>query len=216
MLSMNRLMKFLCVSVPPLVVVAFYFSQTDNAQGAPEAGVKPEYVAEAPLPKGWPTPGPYNQVSLKEFPAYRAAYTDSFTSGFAFWRLFRHIKRQGIPMTSPVEMGMKQKGDEGEKLGLKSMGFLYQDEEVGKLGNDGKKIEVRNVPKMQALSYTWQGDRNKVTMKQAKAAIDKVSRDKGLKSADYRVMGYNGPGVPDAKKTWEMLLVLPAKEQPKE
>ena len=56
----------------------------------------------------------------------------------------------------------------------------------------------------------------KPIFEKAKAAIDKVSRDKGLKSADYRVMGYNGPGVPDAKKTWEMLLVLPAKEQPKE
>lgn len=216
MLLMTRLMKVLCISLLPIVVLVLYLSLADGAQGAPEAEVKPEYVAEAPLPKGWPVPGPYNKVTLKEFPAYRAAYTDSFISGFAFWRLFRHIKRQGIPMTSPVEMGMQQKGDGGEKLGLKSMGFLYQDDEVGKLGNEGNKIEVRNVPKMQALSYTWQGDRNKVTMKQAKAAIDKVSRDKGLKSGDYRVMGYNGPGVPDAKKTWEMLLVLPAKEQPKE
>jgi len=48
-------------------------------------------------------------------------------------------------------------------------------------------------------------------MKLAKAAIDKAMREKGLKSGDYRVMGYNGPGVEDAKKTWEMLLVLPAK-----
>ena len=208
---MTRMMKFLCVSVPPLVVLTVYFSQAEDAQGAPEVKVKPEYVAEAPLPKGWPTPGPYNKVSLKEFPAYRAAYTDSFSSSFAFWRLFRHIKRQGIPMTSPVEMGMKQKGAGGDKLGLKSMGFLYQDDEVGNLGKDGKKIDVRNVPKMQTLSYTWQGDRNKATMKKAKAALDKVMKEKGLRSNDYRVMGYNGPGVPDAKKTWEMLLVLPPK-----
>ncbi len=206
---MTRRMKFLCISVPPLVVLALYFSQADNALGS-DAGAKPEYVAEAPLPKGWPKPGPYNKVTLKEFPAYRAAYTDSFSSGFAFWRLFRHIKRQDIPMTSPVEMGMSQKG-EGGRLGMKSMGFLYQNDKVGKLGNDGRKIEVRSVPNMRALSYTWQGDRNKVTMKLAKAAIDKAMREKGLKSGDYRVMGYNGPGVEDAKKTWEMLLVLPAK-----
>ena len=207
-------MKFLCVSVPPLVLMALYFSQADKAQGAPDAAANPEYVAEAPLPEGWPTPGPYNKVSLKAFPAYRAAYTDSYISGFAFWRLFRHIKRQGIPMTSPVEMGMEQKGDGGEKLGMKSMGFLYQDEAVGKLGKDGDKIEVRNVPKMQALSYTWQGNRNKATMKKAKAALDAVMQKKGLKSNDYRVMGYNGPSVPDDQKTWEMLLVLPDKAQP--
>ena len=47
-----------------------------------------------------------------------------------------------------------------------------------------------------------------------KWGIDKAKQEKGLKSNDYRVMGYNGPGVADAKKTWEMLLVLPAKVKP--
>lgn len=210
---MTRMMKILCISVPPLVVLTLYFSQTNGAQGASEVSAKPEYVAEAPLPKGWPKPGPYNEVSLKRFPAYRVAYTDAFSSGFAFWRLFRHIKREGIPMTSPVEMGMKEKGSKGEKLGMKSMGFLYQDEEVGKLGKDGKKIEVRDVPAMQAFSYTWQGDKNGTTMQKAKLALDEAVQKAGLRSEDYRVMGYNGPRTPDAKKTWEMLLVLPAKAQ---
>jgi hypothetical protein len=49
---MTRMMKILCISVPPLVVLTLYFSQTNGAQGASEVSAKPEYVAEAPLTKG--------------------------------------------------------------------------------------------------------------------------------------------------------------------
>ena len=207
--------RWVLLTLPPLCLASAYFALADDGKGAGKGG-KPAYVSEAPLPKGWPQPGPYNEVSEKGFPAYRAAYTPGWGSSFAFWRLFRHIKREGIPMTSPVEMGMDPKGKEGEKLGMKSMGFLYQNQDVGKAGKDGKKIEVRDVAAMKTLSYTWQGDKNKTTIKKAKAALDEEAKKRGLKSTDYRVMGYNGPRVADDKKTWEMLLVLPApaKAQP--
>ena len=203
------------ITLPPLCLAFAYFAQADGGKH-PQNIEQPRYVSEAPLPKGWPKPGPYNVVSAKTFPAYRAAYTPGRGSSFAFWRLFRHIKREGIPMTSPVEIGMGAKGAKGEKLGMKSMGFLYQDQGVGKAGKDGSKIEVRDVPAMKTLSYTWQGDKNKTTLQKARAALDEEAKKRGLKSADYRVMGYNGPRTPDDKKTWEMLLVLPeaAKAQP--
>lgn len=167
---------------------------------------QPKYVAEAPLPKGWPTPGPYNKVADKEFPAYRAAYTASKGQSFAFWRLFRHIKSKDIPMTSPVEMGMEKKG---EKMTMNSMGFLYQHTGVGKTGKDTGKVEVRDVPAMKTISYTWQGRNSNTMIKTAKEAIDAELNKRGLKTDDYRVMGYNGPGVPSSKKTWEMVAVLP-------
>lgn len=198
-------MKRCLLSLPPLLLVSAGFAQADKA-GGKAAGQQPQYVAEAPLPRAWPKPGPYNEVTLKNFPAYRAAYTPGWSSTFAFWRLFSHIKRKEIPMTAPVEMGMGQKGD---RLGMRYMGFLYQHGEVGQAGKDGKRIEVFDMPAMQALSYTWQGGRNKAAMKTARAALDKELKKRGLKSSDYRVLGYNGPGVPDEKKTWEMLLVLP-------
>ncbi len=92
---------------------------------------------------------------------------------------------------------------------MKSMGFLYQNTAVGKTGKDGAKIEIRDVPMMNTLSYTWQGRKSNALLKTAKAALDKELTKRKLKSEDFRVLGYNGPGVSRDLKTWEMIVVLP-------
>ena len=186
--------------IPIFITMFPFILQAEQQEEAPK------YVAEAPLPKGWPQPGPYDQVAEKNFPAYRAAYTTGRGQNFAFWRLFRHIKSKDIPMTSPVEMSMEQKG---EKLSMKSMGFLYQHPGVGKTGKDAGKVEVRDVPAMKTLSYTWQGSKSSEAVKKAKAALDAELKKRGVEGQDFRVMGYNGPGVPNSKKTWEMVVLLP-------
>lgn len=188
------------------MTVMFVFSHGLQAE-SPDLTQKEaqEYTAEAPLPKGWPKPGPYGVVTEKQFPSYRAAYTDGKSQNFAFWRLFRHIKKNEIPMTSPVEMEMKQNG---EKLSMKSMGFMYQHTKVGEAGADGSKIEVRDVPAMKTLAYTWMGGKNSANLRIAKQALEAELVKRRLKGKDFRVMGYNGPGVPTAKKTWEMLVVV--------
>lgn len=187
----------------PLLAMSIFAQADEDGQGS-------RYVAEAPLPRGWPVPGAAGVVTVKEFPAYRAAYTEGWSSSFAFWRLFSHIKRQNIPMTAPVEMGMGQRGDNGQRLGMDSMGFLYQHDQVGKTGQDGAKVRIKDMPAMKALSYIWQGPKNRASLARAKQALDEALQKGGWQSKDYRVLGYNGPGTPDAKKTWEMLLVLPA------
>lgn len=198
-----------------MIMTAFLFpllaidSDAQEAPGIKEVKVAPEYQAEAPLPKDWPTPGPYDVVSEKKFPAYRAAFTDGSWQNFAFMRLFKHIQREKIPMTSPVEMKMKEAGE--EMLSMKSMAFMYQDTKVGKTGKDGDNIEVRDVPAMETLSYTWQGSNSFKNRSVAKKALKAALVKKGQKSTDYRILGYNGPGVPSNKKTWEMLVVLPKK-----
>ncbi len=169
----------------------------------------PKYIAEAPLPKGWPAPGSFYKVTEKKFPAYRAAYTKGSFQGFAFMRLFKHIQRNKIPMTSPVEMDMNKKEN---SLNMEAMGFLYQNTEVGKTGMDGKKIEVRDIPAMQTLSYTWQGKNNSKNLDMARSALELELQKHGKKTDDFRVLGYNGPGVSNDKKTWEMLAVLPTKK----
>ena len=198
------MMRLWFAALSGLLLAMSIFVQAD------EDGNGSLYVAEAPLPKGWPVPCTYGVVTVKEFPAYRAAYTEGWSSSFAFWRLFSHIKRQNIPMTAPVEMGMAQKGDNEQKLGMDSMGFLYQHDEVGKIGQDGSRILVKDMPSMRALSYIWQGPKNRESLARAKKALDEALKKSGWQSKDYRVLGYNGPRTPDAKKTWEMLLVLPA------
>jgi len=167
---------------------------------------KPTYVSEAPLPKGWPTPGPYDQVTEKSYPKYRAAITKG-GSGFSFWTLFGHIKKQNIPMTAPVEMKMEEKKKTMEKV---NMAFLYQNTEVGKIGADGKKIEVKDIATSKALSYTWMGPDSKAQIKKAKTALDAALKKKGVTASSFRMLGYNGPSTPKKNRTYELQALLPS------
>ncbi|MDA7877520.1 heme-binding protein, partial [Akkermansiaceae bacterium] len=176
-----------------------------SACSLPAEDVAPKYSNEAALPRGWPTPGPYNEVSEKEIPAYRAAFTDGTGSFGSFWTLFNHIKKNDIPMTAPVEMAMEEENGDME---MASMGFLYQNTEVGKTGKDGEKVEVRDVPKEKVLSYTWMGGRSDESLKTAKAALEKALAEKKLTLKSYRLLGYNGPGTPVKKRTHELQALL--------
>ncbi len=164
------------------------------------------YLSESALPKGWPTPGPFNQVTRKEYPAYRAAFTPGSSPNGGFWTLFKHIKRNGIPMTSPVEMTMKDESGSGMKM--EQMGFLYQSPEVGKPGADGAAVNVRDVSALSVLGYTWQGPRGDAEIAKARTAIEAVLAEKKLKAAGYRLFGYNSPSVPRAKQTYELQAIL--------
>jgi hypothetical protein len=165
----------------------------------------PAYVSEAPLPEGWPAPGPYDKVSTKTMPGYRAAFTTKSAQTMAFWTLFTHIKKNDIPMTSPVEMAMET---EESSLEMASMGFLYQNGKVGTAGAAGKNVEVRDVPSQEVLSYTWQGDDTKENVAKAKTAIDAAIAEKKLTLERYRLLGYNGPATPRNKATWELQAIL--------
>lgn len=186
------------------VLALLLLNQLSYAQE--KAEVTPAYMNEAPLPKGWPEPGPYNKVTEKKYPVYRMAVTKARGSNFAFWRLFRHIKDNDIPMTAPVEMGMKD--EEGKALTMSSMGFLYQGQDVGAVGADGAKINVVDIPQAKALSYTWQGANNKKAVEKAKNALLTELGKRKLNYSNFRLLGYNGPSVPKDKKTWELQAIL--------
>lgn len=172
---------------------------------AVEPPAAPAYVNEAPLPDGWPKPGPYNQVSVKSYPAYRAAFTRNRWQSFGFWTLFGHIKKHDIPMTAPVEMTMKKSGDQ---IAMSTMAFLYRNDKVGAVGADGRKVEVRDVPAAKALSYTWQGENNQANVTKAKTAIEAALAQRKLGTKQFRLLGYNGPATPRNKRTWELQAML--------
>ncbi len=175
-----------------------------TAQQPPAGGPK-TYRDEAPLPKGWPQPGPYDQVSQKTYPAYRAAFAVKGPQTLSFFKLFNHIKSQNIPMTAPVEMAMTQ----GEKeLAKAEMAFLYQDQSIGTAGPAGTEIEVRDVPSAKVLSYTWQGQDGKDAIATARGALEAALAQRKLSSSGFRLLGYNGPGTPENKKTWELQALL--------
>lgn len=164
----------------------------------------PTYVSEAPLPEGWPLPGPYGEVTEKVYPAYRAAYTNAGMDGVAFWTLFSHIKSKDIPMTSPVEKTMSN----DPKMKMSAMGFLYQNVKVGTLGNDGKKVEVKDMVSKRALTFAWMGDDSEENVAKAKQALDAELVKQGKEAVQFRMMGYNGPQTPRNRKTWELHAVL--------
>lgn len=168
------------------------------------ASTTAEYKEESPLPKGWPAPGPFDQVVRKQYPAYRAAFTPDASPNSGFRRLFKHISRNKIPMTAPVEMKL----DESGAADMEEMAFLYQSPEVGKTGGDGELVEVRDMPAQSALSYAWQGGRNKATTARAREAIDAELAKQKLKAKGYRLLGYNSPFVPRSKQTHELQALL--------
>jgi len=173
-----------------------------HADPEPAEKPAPAYVEEAPLPEGWPKPGPYDRVTEKKYPAYRAAFTRGKGETIAFWTLFAHIKREDIPMTAPVEMGLDGENNQA------SMAFLYQNGDVGTAGQDGKNVEVRDVPASTALSYTWQGADSKDNIAKAKAALEAELGQRKIEAKGFRLLGYNGPGTPRSKRTWELQALL--------
>ncbi len=192
----------------PFILVLACLAASDAPAQNPTPTQPPAYVDEAPLPKGWPKPGPYDQVSEKSYPPYRAAFTTAKRENGAFGTLFSHIQKNDIPMTAPVEISMAE-GD-GQNLRQTSLAFLYQDTAVGKTGADGANVEVRDVPAMKTLSYTWQGDRNEANIAKAKAALEAALKDRKIEAKGFRLLGYNGPGIPEFKRTWELQALLRA------
>ena len=164
------------------------------------------YVSQASLPEGWPMPGPFHQVTPKTYPVYRAAYTSGSGQTRSFWALFNHIKREKIPMTAPVEMEVQSVNGE---LEMTTMGFLYQSPEVGEQGLAGEKVRVMDVPAMRVLSYAWIGPNNEDNQLIAKKALDSALAAESEAAIGFRILGYNGPSVPKAKRTHEMQAILP-------
>ncbi|MBC8128660.1 MAG: heme-binding protein [Gloeobacteraceae cyanobacterium ES-bin-144] len=173
---------------------------------SPAPPAVPEYKEESPLPKGWPAPGPFYQVVEKNYPAYRAAFAQKDNPNGSFWKLFKHIERNQIPMSAPVEMKLDSSDASGMKM--EQMSFIYQSTEVGKTGADGDQVEVRDVPACKVLSYAWQGPRNKESTARAREAIDEQLAKQNLKATGYRLLGYNSPFVPASKQTHELQALL--------
>jgi uncharacterized surface protein with fasciclin (FAS1) repeats len=157
---------------------------------------------EAPLPKGFPGPGPVGQVVVKEYPQYRAARADGSNS---FWMLFRHIKKNEVQMTTPVQMTMS------DSMRQQDMAFLYEAPDQGDAGRQGG-VQVLDLEPLTVLSVGVRGSRSAEMVDRARSAIEERLAADGLERAgDWRLMGYNSPMVPASKRFWELQLpVRPA------
>lgn len=165
-------------------------------------------LVEAPLPEGFPAPGPVGRVVRKSYPAYRAARSDGANS---FWTLFNHIKKNDVAMTAPVEMTMESSSPDAG-MQMTDQAFLYERPTQGKAGADGK-VAVLDLPSRTVLSIGMRGNATEAAVARARAALTARLAKDGLEAdGPFRMMGYNSPMVPAAKRFWE--LQVPVRTRP--
>jgi hypothetical protein len=165
-------------------------------------------AASAPLPEGFPPPSPDGEIEIKYYPEYRAATVqtpgdlDSAPSR-GFSPLFRHISRNDISMTAPVETRYPVATLEGSMApeGAATVSFLYRSLDVvpQEVAQD---IQIENIPPMVVVSL---GTRGRYDLESYRASIERLQAWL-LEHPDYRVVGsprrffYDGPFLPDALK----------------
>jgi SOUL heme-binding protein len=178
-------------------------------------------MAESPLPEGFPGPTPVGTIQVQTYPVYRSAVANTPNVDGAFWTLFSHIQKESIAMTTPVEMQVASEGDVPVKPGMaamREMAFLYRSTQQGTLGADGKVL-VADRPALQAASIGLTGDATELVVKTAVADIrDWLARQTTpggqliyTEAGSPRVMGYNSPFVPYAKRYFEVQIPVNAK-----
>jgi hypothetical protein len=161
-----------------------------------------EPYLEAPLPEGFPGPGPLGRVVVKSYPRYRAARAEG---GNSFWTLFQHIKKHDVQMTAPVEMTMS------DELRETDMAFLYEGPEQGEAGLDGR-VRVLDLEPMTVLSIGMRGNQGREAVSRGRAWIDAVlERDGWVRAGPWRTLGYNSPMVSAARRYWELQLPVTRK-----
>ena len=186
---------------------------------------------EAPLAEGWPELTPVGEVQVKEYPQTRAAVVrddvpevdaegeqaESDAAGDqpvksraerrremdgAFMKLFNHIKKNDIAMTSPVDMGYAEiEADEVDADAVPeqvSMAFLYRRTDQGEAGEDGEVL-VQDLPARTYVSIGVRGGYTDERFVKNLAALDawlEENTDVWQPDGPPRYLGYNSPFVP--------------------
>lgn len=168
---------------------------------------------EAPLPAGFPEPTPVGEIVLVTYPGHRLARTsmDLLGENTAFWRLFRHIQANRVAMTAPVEMTY-----DAAARRRTAMAFLYEHAAQGRAGERGA-VEVLDVPPSMALSL---GRRGRERAADVRAALVELERrlaefhPEFERAGEPRLLGYNSPMVPDARRYYEIQLPVRPRPEP--
>lgn len=162
------------------------------------------------LPVGYPAPTPPGAIELKHYPSLRRAeFTSESRPGAmgqnGFWPLFRHIQRNDIAMTAPVEMEYSDT-DEDARADRWTMAFLYHSTENGPTGVDGRVTIVDTEPKtflamgVRGREPGWSGIGAIADRLDAWLAENPGWERTGMP----RTLGYNGPNIPAGDQWWEV------------
>ena len=177
---------------------------------------------EALMPKDFPPPGPVGEVIVKTYPAYRLARVESGANQNAgqdtmFMSLFRHIQKNEIEMTAPVEMTYPAAAIQVAKPDAKpqAMAFLYGDAKLGKPGAEGAVVVEDQAP-MKVLSVGMRGGYNPPPMEEGMKLIRQYLAANSGKfeiAGPPRFLGYNSPFVPPFLQFGEVQVPVKARPQ---
>jgi len=197
-----------------LVVVGSGVTRTiaEEKPVAEASGKKPWMFSEANLPVGFPQPGPINEVVVKDYPAYRLAkVTSAGKENGMFMQLFRHIERNEIAMTAPVEMSWHAEDGTLAKT-PETMAFLYAAPTIGQAGGDPKdpRVVVDDIQPIKVVSIALRGSYDATTFergyKQLQAWL--AVHPEWVAEGEPRTMAYNSPVVPGFAKVSEVQLAI--------
>lgn len=173
-------------------------------------GPRPMVVSEAKLPRGFPGPGPVDQVMVKTYPAHRLARATAGagSDNAMFMKLFNHIKRNDIAMTSPVQMDGRRE----------SMAFLYATPDLGTAGPDPRdpEVVVVDVPETTVVSIGLRGSYSNETAERGIRQLRQwlAAHPEWQATGDPRTLGYNSPFVPSFLKYSEVQIPVAQPQRP--
>ena len=199
--------------------VAVALGLVASSRGDEEQPARPWLVPEANLPEGFPPPGPVDEIVVKTYPAHRLARVRAEGGGNGmFMKLFRHIERNDITMTAPVEMSWQGERPEMEHppaaVGREpeAMAFLYGKPTIGAAGVDPKdpQVVVEDVPEVKVVSIGLRGGYDKATFDRGakRLAAWLAEHPKWQAAGGLRSLAYNSPFVPNIAKYSETQLPI--------
>ncbi len=158
-----------------------------------------DMLIDTALPEGYPRPTPPEVIEIKYYPSVRRAEFSGTgmrgASNRGFMPLFRHISRNDIAMTSPVEMDLPGWSATDDEAGETwTMSFLYRTRDLRETGTEGDVV-IRDTEPLTVLSIGTQGvyttGRFDPYLERLEAWI--AASDEWERAGDTRWFGYNGP-----------------------
>jgi hypothetical protein len=173
---------------------------------------------ETPLPEGYPPPTPPGALEIKRYPGVRRAEIDGTgrSSNVGFMPLFRHIQRNEIAMTAPVEMDYPLKAETASATGEWTMSFLYRTPDLHPVGTDeaDPRIRIRDVEEMTVLSLGGRGTYDPSRILRDVTTLNEwiAQHPEWERAGDPRALLYNGPNM----RPWMNWLEVQVPVRPRE
>ena len=189
-----------------------------SARGDDDKPARPWLVPEASLPEGFPPPGPVDRIIVKTYPSHRLARVRAEGGGNGmFMKLFRHLERNDIKMTAPVEMswpGREEMEHPPAAVGREpeAMAFLYGKASIGAAGADPEdpQVVVEDVPEVKVVSIGLRGGYDRETFDRGakRLAAWLAEHPEWEAAGGLRTLAYNSPFVPNFVKYSETQLPI--------